>query len=50
LDYREAPDDGGGPGGVCLSFEFNDLERARVAAELLRQKGEHVEGPVDYGT
>lgn len=48
LDYREAPA-GSGPGGVCLTFEFSDLELARAAAESLRRQGEHVEGPVDYG-
>jgi hypothetical protein len=48
LDYREAP--GEGPtGGVCLTFEFPDIDRARAAAEALRAQGEHVEGPVDYG-
>ena len=48
LDYREAPDDGR-PGGVCLTFEFPDIDRARAAAEPLRAQGEHVEGPSDYG-
>ena len=47
LDYREVPD--GGPGGVCLTFEFSDLGQAQAAAESLRRQGEHVEGPVDYG-
>lgn len=37
-------------GSVCLTYEFDDLDRAEVAAEALRQQGEHVEGPVDYGT
>ncbi len=35
LDYREAPDEGPA-GGVCLTFEFNDIDRARAAAEVLR--------------
>jgi hypothetical protein len=48
LDYREAPAEGQ-PGGICLTFEFEDLGRARAAAETLRALGEHVEGPVDYG-
>lgn len=48
LDYREMPG-AGEPGGVCLTFEFSDLERARAAAESLRRQGERVEGPVDYG-
>jgi hypothetical protein len=48
LDYRESPPQGR-PGGVCLTFEFDDIDRARRAAEALRSQGEHVEGPVDYG-
>jgi hypothetical protein len=46
LDYREDPD---GIGGICLTFEFDRLDRADAAAEGLRQQGVHVEGPVDYG-
>ena len=49
LDYREAPDEGK-PSSVCLTFEFNDIDRARAAAEALRAQGEYVEGPVDYGS
>lgn len=49
LDYREAPAEGL-PGGVCLTFEFNDIDRARDAADALRAQGEYVEGPVDYGS
>ena len=48
LDYREAPAEGQ-PGGVCLTFEFDDIGRAQVVAESLRAQGEHVEGPVGYG-
>jgi len=48
LDYREEPDDHA-LGGVCLTYEFDDLELATKAAEVLRQLGEYVEGPVDYG-
>jgi hypothetical protein len=48
LDYREVPAEGM-PGGVCLTFEFPDIDRARAAAEALLAQGEHVEGPVDYG-
>lgn len=47
LDYREMPDAPGGP--VCLTFEFDALDQARAAAGCLRDDGEHVEGPVDYG-
>ncbi len=35
LDYCEAPS-GGLPGGVCLTFEFPDIDRVRAAAESLR--------------
>ena len=47
LDLREDPD-ATGPESVCLTYEFNDLAQAEEAAELLRQEGEHVEGPVEY--
>ena len=47
LDFREEPDDAG-LGGVCLTYEFDNLELAAKAADVLRQLGEHVEGPVDY--
>jgi hypothetical protein len=36
-------------GCVCLTFEFDDRDQAEVAAATLREQGEHVEGPVDYG-
>ena len=48
LSYRESPDENG-MGGVCLTYEFDNLDQAELAAESLRQQGEHVEGPVDYG-
>jgi hypothetical protein len=32
-----------------LTFSFKDVKQAEQAAALLRQKGEHVEGPFDYG-
>ncbi|MEX0704535.1 MAG: hypothetical protein WD069_20710 [Planctomycetales bacterium] len=48
LDYREEPDESA-HGGVCLTYEFEDLEEAAKAARVLRGLGEHVEGPVDYG-
>jgi hypothetical protein len=48
LSYREAPE-AGGEGAVCLTYEFEDRSRAKAAAQALRQQGEHVEGPVDYG-
>jgi hypothetical protein len=48
LDFREEADERG-LGGVCLSYEFEELEQAVKAADVLRKLGEHVEGPVDYG-
>ena len=48
LSYREAPDEDR-RGGVCLTYEFDDCDQAEVAAQVLRERGEHVEGPVDYG-
>ena len=48
LTFREEPD-GSGPGPVSLTFEFDDLSVAERAANSLRSRGEHVEGPVDYG-
>jgi hypothetical protein len=46
LDYRE---DGNAQTGVCLTYEFDTREKAVQAAEVLRQLGEHVEGPMDCG-
>jgi hypothetical protein len=43
FDYREER------AGICLTYEFDDEVRAEQAAELLREQGEHVEGPYDYG-
>lgn len=48
LDFREVPDEGE-PGGVCLTFEFPELDKAQAAVESMRRGGEHVEGPADYG-
>jgi hypothetical protein len=36
-------------GPVCLTYEFDDLRVAERAASCLPSRGEHVEGPVDYG-
>jgi hypothetical protein len=48
LTCREEPDVMG-VGPVCLTYEFDDLRVAERAASCLRSRGEHVEGPVDYG-
>ena len=45
LDYREDATD---HTGICLTYEFDDHEKAVQAAEALRHLGEHVEGPMDY--
>ena len=49
LSFREDPDEQE-IGAVCLTYEFDDLGLAEVAADSLRQQGDHVEGPVDYGS
>jgi len=49
LDCRETPA-GTVTNAVCLTYEFNELESARAAADALRQRGDHVEGPVSYGS
>jgi hypothetical protein len=49
LDYRETPT-GTGTNAVCLTYEFSELESARAAADALRQRGAHVEGPISYGS
>jgi hypothetical protein len=48
LTCREEPD-AIGNGSVCLTYEFDELRVAEQAASCLRARGEHVEGPVDYG-
>ena len=47
LDHREEVRSGAN--SICLPYEFDDWDSARAAAERLREQGEHVEGPVDYG-
>jgi hypothetical protein len=48
LSYREAPE-GDAKGSVCLTYEFDVHGQAEAAAQALREQGEHVEGPADYG-
>ncbi len=48
LDCRETLIETG-TDAVCLTYEFDEMELAQKAADLLRQRGDHVEGPVDYG-
>jgi hypothetical protein len=49
LDFRETPA-GTDTKAVCLTYEFHELESAQAAAASLRQRGDHVEGPVSYGS
>ena len=49
LDCRETPN-GTSSNAVCLTYQFSELESARAAATSLRQRGDHVEGPVSYGS
>ena len=48
LDYREAPEVDGCH-NVCLTYEFDNWDNALTAARQVRDLGEHVEGPGDYG-
>jgi len=34
--------------GLCLTFEFDSLEKAQRALDVLIAKGFHTEGPYDY--
>lgn len=49
LDYREDPGSAGRSSAVCLTYEFDTWSAAEAAADALRGRGEHVEGPQDYG-
>jgi hypothetical protein len=46
LDYRE---DATALSGIILTYEFDSPDSARRAADTLRQLGEQVVGPTDYG-
>ena len=46
FDFREEP----ATGGICLTYEFDDLAAAEKAAALLREQGEYIEGPADYSS
>ena len=47
LDFREVGEAQGS--AVCLTFDFETLEKAESAADQFRRAGVHVEGPSDYG-
>ncbi len=34
---------------VCLTYEFDEWPQAELVAAVLREQGEHVEGPQEYG-
>ena len=48
LSYREVPENDDDH-GICLTYEFDDPNQAELAARKLREQGEHVEGPAEYG-
>ncbi len=48
LDCREEPKSES-HGSICLTYEFEDYERAAAAVECLQQQGAYVEGPQEYG-
>ena len=48
LAYREEPNAGPSQ-SVCLTYEFHAFDSAANAASELRIRGEHVEGPSNYG-
>ena len=47
LDFREST--GLNHEATCLTFEFDTLPEAEVAAAAIRDLGEHTEGPFAYG-
>jgi len=49
LTFREEPENHIHK-AICLTFEFDKIELAEKAASAMRSLGEHVEGPMDYGT
>ena len=34
---------------ICLTIEFSDYTSAKSAADSLRDAGENIDGPMDYG-
>jgi hypothetical protein len=48
FSFREVAN-GDAAGSICLTYEFDDQVKAEAAAAELRARGEHVEGPVEYG-
>ena len=49
LTHKEEPENAGVSQSVCLTYEFADRNSAQTAVNQLRNLGEHVEGPMDYG-
>lgn len=49
LDHADVTAIEGVSATVCLTYEFDDPSAAEVCAAFMRSRGEHVEGPYDYG-
>jgi hypothetical protein len=49
FEFVEEPSPSDVSQAVILTYEFDDIAPAEAAASALRQLGEHVEGPCDYG-
>jgi hypothetical protein len=50
LTCREEPGTDSLAQSICLTYEFDERHAAEAGANQLRNLGEHVEGPMDYGT
>jgi hypothetical protein len=49
LTCREEPGTDSWAQAICLTYEFAERHSAEAGANQLRNLGEHVEGPMDYG-
>ena len=49
LDFREETDIPSVSQHVCLTFEFDEREKAEHAEQVLWHQGEHTEGVCRYG-
>ena len=49
MTFKEEPSTDRLSQAVCLTCEFDDYPAAEAAAIRLRELGEHIEGPMDYG-
>ena len=48
LDFRDDGDASGLYRNVCLTFEFDDHEKAIHTEQELRRQGQHTEGVCEY--